>query len=327
MPKVAKKFDTYISTKKIPDSPEGTGVTIKNIEHIRLQWDYELEDTTKVDIHRFRNQTDYEKYHNNKVSQGVRKKNGLYEIGQQVRKKRNEIINDAILNLDNKRLSLKNGKNLTETERSEYRSFVEEQWKRTESIEKLKSYLRHGPPNYGNGWGVSSTRLDLWKNTATIFNATRLDDNPISAIEKSNIGVIINKWINNKKDDRRPIKDDKESWDRMKLYFEEAEVVLNVTRQQPAYILKNNRNMEAFNPFYVPPFLNQLIKKEDIDIDKKTTTWIKARENEMNFLTKTAKELYKEIGRTPPRESWEDKIIFRNKLEIIIACICTGNTT
>ena len=270
-----RKFDKHtMFSMAIPDSPSGTGITKKNIEHIRSQWEYELEDTTRVVMHRHRSQNDYEKYHNNKVSRGVRKRNGLYHTEIKLRTRKHKIIKQAKSNLDKKRLSLKHGKKLTSVERSEYRSFVDEQWKRTLSIEKLQSYLRHGLPNYGNGWGDSSMGLDLLKNTATIFNATRLDDLPISPIERSNIGVIINTWISNTKDKRRPIKDDEESWDRMKLYFDEAEVVLNVTRQQPASILNNNRNMEAFNSFYVPPFLNELIKKEDIDNNKKPTTWI-----------------------------------------------------
>ena len=215
------------------------------------------------------------------------------------KKKKKNITDQAILNLSNKR-----GKQLTESEELLYITFINEQWKRKPSI-----------------------------------NAPTLDETPISPIEKAKSGAAVNKWLDNTKDNRRPIQNDKESWDRMKVYHDIKEEKRNEIRSTPISILNNNRHMQAFNSFYVPPAIKKpQQKKKGTRKKKKGNTsslkkkhddkeWVCDRENEIKFLTKTAKQIYKTLGRTPPREHWEDKIKFRNKLEMVFACICTGNTT
>ena len=211
------------------------------------------------------------------------------------KKKKKNITDQAILNLSNKR-----GKQLTKSEELFYISFINEQWKRK-----------------------------------PLINAPTLDETPISPIEKAKIGAAVNKWLNNTKDNRCPIKNDKESWERMKVYNDIKEEKRNIIRKRPISELNNIRHMEAFNSFYDPP---QQKKKGNTRRKKKDNTsslkkkyedkgWVCDRENEIKLLTKTAKQIYKKLGTTPPREQWEDKINFRSKLEMVIACICTGNTT
>ena len=216
------------------------------------------------------------------------------------KKKKKNITDQAILNLSNKR-----GKQLTTSEELLYISFINEQWKRK----------------------------------PTLFNVTTLDETPISPVQKLKIGAAVNKWLAKTKDNRHPIQNDKESWDRMKVYYDIKEEKRNEIRSTPISILNNNRHMQAFNSFYVPPAIKKpQQKKKGTRKKKKGNTsslkkkhddkeWVCDRENEIKFLTKTAKQIYKTLGRTPPREHWEDKIKFRNKLEMVFACICTGNTT
>jgi hypothetical protein len=245
---------------------------------------------------RFMKQREQAQTRRNNLTKEERKTiNKQRRVRDHFKKKKKNITDQAILNLSNKR-----GKQLTKSEELFYISFINEQWKRK-----------------------------------PLINAPTLDETPISPIEKAKIGAAVNKWLNNTKDNRCPIKNDKESWERMKVYNDIKEEKRNIIRKRPISELNNIRHMEAFNSFYDPP---QQKKKGNTRRKKKDNTsslkkkyedkgWVCDRENEIKLLTKTAKQIYKKLGTTPPREQWEDKINFRSKLEMVIACICTGNTT
>ena len=249
---------------------------------------------------RFMKQREQAQTRRNNLTKEERKTiNKQRRVRDHFKKKKKNITDQAILNLSNKR-----GKQLTTSEELLYISFINEQWKRK----------------------------------PTLFNVTTLDETPISPVQKLKIGAAVNKWLAKTKDNRHPIQNDKESWDRMKVYYDIKEEKRNEIRSTPISILNNNRHMQAFNSFYVPPAIKKPQQKKKGRKKKKGNTsslkkkhddkeWVCDRENEIKFLTKTAKQIYKTLGRTPPREHWEDKIKFRNKLEMVFACICTGNTT
>jgi hypothetical protein len=321
---MTKRDDIHgvLSMNVPPISPEGTGVTKKNIDHIRSEWKLKIKYTTKVEIHRKRKQYPWEIQHNNKVSKGNRIQKGKDIIERTLIKKKHDTIVEAINNLENKRSSLKNNNfPLTENEKKEYGEFIDKQWKRTESIEKLKSFLTDGLENHK--W-TCTMGSDLVKNDK-IFNAATSDTTPIGLDEKVKASKKVNEWLATQ--NREPIQNNAASWNRMKVSFESAEAILNTKRVKDPKILFDSRYNEAFRSFYNPPFKKKSGKKAKVtgDDDNKDPNWIKDREGEIRFLTKISKELYKEFGRSPPRDTWENKIAFRNKMEIVLACICTGN--
>jgi hypothetical protein len=256
---------------------------------------------------------------NNKINENNQKK---------LETKKKNSISTAICNLNNHyKEDLKNKSELTLVQKSEYDDFINIQWKRTKDTESLNSFLK-------------DIGLDeIFNNTSVMITGQSLyEDELCSVTEKENINIEINKYLVDRKDQQVPISNNKQSWKAMKDFFDSAEMVLKSKRKTDIEKLYNKRINEAFKPFYIPQFRKKykkkLVKKVIINLkgddngnlnNKNDPKWIKKCEDEIKQLTKTAEKIYKRIGRTPPRDSWEEKIEFKNKMQMCLACICTGN--